>query len=575
MSQGRGGGLLLATSWLGHQHQGPAWVVLGLCLAACAPAGLRWLRVAQREHYLAGSCSRFAARWWTITAANAGMAVAGLAAAVVSGWWPVAGVATAAAVAAGPLGLSPKGRTARLAWTRRLRTMAAVWAGLEVLVVVVGVVTGAAALAAVAAAVLVPALVDLACLVTAPVERQLGERFVRQATARLAKVAPTVVAITGSYGKTSTKGHVAHLVRGSRSVVATPASFNNRAGLARAVNEHLADGTQVFVAEMGTYGPGEIAELCRWCPPRVAVITAIGPVHLERFGSEDRIVEAKSEITGPATDVVLQADDPRLAALGDRLAAAGKHVVRCSTSDRSTDVCVEREGGTEGTEGTVTIVFDGQVAAKGVALPTSVQPGNLACALAVGRLLGVPDGDLVARVADLPAVDHRLQAVRSASGATLLDDTYNANPAGTVAALRALGTAADALAAEGVAGAAGRVVVVTPGMVELGRRQRAENERFGAAIAARASDLLVVGRTNRRALVAGATGAGAAVARDAQGGEDRQHGAARPSEAGTAGRPSCLVRCVTHREEAVAWVRGHLGPGDAVLYENDLPDHYP
>ena len=78
--------------------------------------------------------------------------------------------------------------------------------------------------------------------------------------------------------------------------MATPASFNNRAGLARAVNEHLAEGTEVFVAEKGTYGPGEIADLCRWCPPDIAVITAIGPVHLERFGSEDRIVAAKAEI---------------------------------------------------------------------------------------------------------------------------------------------------------------------------------------------------------------------------------------------------------------------------------------
>ncbi len=119
---------------------------------------------------------------------------------------------------------------------------------------------------------------------------------VARATARLARVAPTVVAITGSFGKTSTKGYVAHLVGGARAVVASPASFNNRAGLARAVNEHLADGTEVFVAEMGTYGRGEIAELCSWICPDVAVITAVGPVHLERFRSEDRILEAKAEI---------------------------------------------------------------------------------------------------------------------------------------------------------------------------------------------------------------------------------------------------------------------------------------
>ena len=79
-------------------------------------------------------------------------------------------------------------------------------------------------------------------------------------------------------------------------VVASPASFNNRAGLARTINEHLAPGTDVLVAEMGTYGPGEIRDMCRFVPPDIAAITAIGPVHLERMRSEDRITEAKSEI---------------------------------------------------------------------------------------------------------------------------------------------------------------------------------------------------------------------------------------------------------------------------------------
>ena len=180
-------------------------------------------------------------------------------------------------------------------------------------------VLGLAAPLAVLAAVIVPVAVDLACAVTSPLERRLSEHFVRQAAERLRRVAPTVVGITGSYGKTSTKGHVAHLLRPARTVVASPASFNNRAGLARAINEHLSDGTEVFVAEMGTYGPGEIAALCRWCPPEIAVITAIGPVHLERFGSEDRIVEAKSEITGDGpTTWRGRVDDPRLATLADR-----------------------------------------------------------------------------------------------------------------------------------------------------------------------------------------------------------------------------------------------------------------
>ncbi|HEY5097504.1 MAG TPA: Mur ligase family protein, partial [Acidimicrobiales bacterium] len=416
-------------------HQGVAWITVALCVLACLPAGLRWLRVAQREHYLGGSVSRFAWRWWRTTPANVALAVAVAAAGVASVWWPLAGVLVAVGVAAGPIGLSLRGRTSPLAWTRRLRTLAAVWAILEIVVVAVGVVVGPAAPLAVAAALAAPFLVDLACLVTSPLERRLSAHFVDEAQGRLRRVDPTVVAVTGSYGKTSTKGHIAHLVGGSRTVVATPASFNNRAGLARAVNEHLADGTEVFVAEMGTYGPGEIADLCRWCPPDVAVITAIGPVHLERFGSEERIVQAKSEILVAAGDVVLPVDDPRLAAVAERAAADGKRVRRCSAVDRSADVCVVRRH----EDGTVSAYAGGSVLAEDVPVPTGTQSSNLACAIAVALVLGVDPSDVGARLRDLPAVDHRLQAVRSGSGVAILDDTYNANPAGASEALEALG----------------------------------------------------------------------------------------------------------------------------------------
>jgi UDP-N-acetylmuramoyl-tripeptide--D-alanyl-D-alanine ligase len=532
---------LSATAWTDRFHTGVSWVTVACCVAALVPAGLRWLRVAQREHYLAGSALRFAGRWWRTTLPNAALAVVAVAAAVASLAWPLAGVAVAAVAVVGPLGLTLRGRTSPLAWTRRLRTLAAVWGVLELAVVAVGVALGLGAPAAVVALLAVPLLIDAACALTAPVEDRLAGHFVDDAAARLARVHPTVVAITGSYGKTSTKNHVAHLVRPTLSVVATPASFNNRAGLARAVNEQLADGTQVFVAEMGTYGPGEIAELCRWCPPDIAVITAIGPVHLERFGSEERIVEAKSEILTAAADVVLPVDDPRLAAVATRAADAGQRVMRCSGVDRTADVCVVRSP--DGTR--VTAYLRGTVLAEDVELAPGVQPTNLACAIAVAVILGVDTDALADRVATLPSVDHRLAAVGSASGAAILDDTYNSNPAGASEALAALVATAAAASSRG---GSRRLVVVTPGMVELGSRQRHENANFGAAIAAVATDAVIVGRTNRRALLAG-------MARVAA--------------------PDLRGVLVAHRNEAVEWVRNQLGPGDVVLYENDLPDHYP
>jgi UDP-N-acetylmuramoyl-tripeptide--D-alanyl-D-alanine ligase len=269
----------------------------------------------------------------------------------------------------------------------------------------------------------------------------------------------------------------------------------------------------------------------------VAVITAIGPVHLERFGTEDRIVAAKSEITVTAADVVLAVDDPRLAALADRLEAAGKRLWRCSTTGAATGVGVVPTA--DGTHASVSV--DGTVVAGEVPLPTGVQPSNLACALAVALALGVPVGVAASRLADLPPVDHRLQAARSPSGFDVLDDTYNSNPAGARAALRALAAA----------GSGGRRVVVTPGMIELGGRQRRENRLLGAEIAGVADDLVVVGRTNRRALLAGV------------------------ADAVSADGSEVAVTVVPDRPAAVTWVRARLGAGDAVLYENDLPDHYP
>jgi UDP-N-acetylmuramoyl-tripeptide--D-alanyl-D-alanine ligase len=502
---------------------------MAVAVVALVPAGARWLRVAQREHYIARSVSRFALRWWRSEPANMVLAVLGVAGASASALWPLCALAPAAAAVVGPVHLSVRGRTSRLAFTRRMKTLTGLWAALEAGIVGAGAALGEPALGAAASVVLAPALVDLSLACTAPLERRLSERYVRMAADRLRRVAPTVVAITGSYGKTSTKNHVAHLVSGTSSVVATPRSFNNRAGLARSVNEHLVEGTTVFVAEMGTYGRGEIRALCQWCPPDIAVLTAIGPVHLERFGSEDAILAAKSEIAERARVVVLNVGDRRLEALAGALASTprGPVVVRCSAEDETADVCVRRK------DGAATVVVAGERIASEVPLAPGIQPGNLACAVAVALQLGIPATAAAARIPTLSAVANRLTAGSAPSGVYVIDDTFNSNPAGARAALALLAGAS----------VGGRRAVVTPGMIELGRRQFEENRAMAHAAAEVATDVVAVGRTNRRALIAGASSLHPVVVRT--------------------------------RAEAVAWVRSHLGPDDAVLYENDLPDHYP
>ncbi len=508
--------------------------VIAVAAVASVAATLRWIRVAQREHYLVGSVIRFAWRWWARGAVDASFAFIALAGAVASGFASAAGFASGAVVAIGPRGLSLRGRTAPLRWTRRLRTVVsleATFAG-----VVVGSTAGASGLrgavtASVACTVGVPILLELALLCDRPIEGFIARRFVRTARARLETINPLVVGITGSFGKTSTKRYLEHLLSGSKVVVASPRSFNNQAGLARAVNETLTPEAEVFIAEMGTYGPGEIAAMSRWLKPRIAAITAIGPVHLERFRSLERTLAAKEEILVAAQIAVLNIDDSRLSSLVDRLRREGKRVIECSAA---------------GNQSEVTLVIgddDVDVAISGDSVGrVSIDPRkpvaweNVACALGLARAIGVDARVLVERLRSLPAVEHRLTVNTSPTGVVVLDDTYNANPAGAHRALSALVENSQPER---------RRVVVTPGMVELGASQAEMNRDFAAEVVSFGAELVVVGRTNRRALLAGAADDGSAPV------------------------------AVATREEAVAWVRSHLEGGDVVLYENDLPDHYP
>ncbi|CAN5712982.1 hypothetical protein BH23CHL7_BH23CHL7_21870 [soil metagenome] len=509
-------------------------LITAACVVAGALAAIRWLRIVQRDQYYPAA-ARFARRWWLGLPLNVALLAVAAGGALLAPITPWAALLTAGAVAVGPLGLGLRGRTAALAWSRRLIRLAVVLGLVNALLAAVvaglGIVLGleplhALVVAAAGLALLQPPIVDLAGAISRPIEARLMGVFVERATRRLAQVSPTVVAITGSYGKTSTKGYARQLVAPVRTVVASPASFNNTGGLARAINEHLLPGTDVFIAEMGTYGRGEIRELCRWIKPDVAVITAIGPVHLERMGSLDEIVRAKSEVLERARTCVLNVDAHGLAALADGL---GPDVVvwRCSESDPAADVHAAFDDAA-----TLRVSVHGREIA---ALPASgAQPINVACAVAVALALDVPDTTIVEQLPGLASAEHRLQVASSTNGATVIDDTYNSNPAGSRAALAALLR----LPAE-------RRAVVTPGMIELGSEQASENEAFARAVAESVDDLLVVNRTNAPALLRGA-----------QGGRAQVH-------------------VFDRREQAVDWVRSNLGPGDAVLYENDLPDTYP
>lgn len=498
------------------------WVATGL---GTAVAGLTWWRVAQREHYEPGRCTSTLRLWLTKKPSSGAPYALGAAFAIASVKVPGLVAPAALSFAAAPIGLVIRKPWPRPAFTPRLRRLAGGWGLLHVAVAV-------AFRNPTVNAVLIPfgaPITDAVLAALKPLETALSKKFVTSARAKLAEVGPDVVAITGSYGKTSTKAYTEALLASETSVFASPASFNNLMGLARSVNDGLAPGTRVFVAEMGTYGPGEITRLTSIFPPKVAAITTIGEAHLERMGSRATIVRAKLEIVEQAEIVVLNVDVPELAQAADELAAT-KTVIRCSTrADAGADVAVVPHGGEwevrDATERRTTVAEP----------PGAGHPINLAIAIGISRALGVAWSGIESNLRRrLPSVAHRAEVSANAEGIYIVDDTYNANPNG---AAQALEHAAELSKDR-------RLWVVTPGMVELGDQQDARNADFAAQVMdVPNATLVVVGDTNRRPLVAGSLAERRMLARS--------------------------------RSEAMGMVGASAQAGDVVLFENDLPDHYP
>ena len=208
---------------------------IAISSAGAALASVRWLRVAQLEHYLSGSLLRFTRRWWGRDPLHLLAILCAVGSVVAEGFVVGIGILGAIIVGAGPIGLALRGRTKRLRWTRRLATI------VTIVAVEYGTAVGAAAalgglrLAATVlavGAVGVPIVLEIALMVDRPLECVVARRYLQRAAEKLDRVDPIVVGITGSYGKTSTKSYVTHLLSGTYRVVASPRSFNNRAGLA-------------------------------------------------------------------------------------------------------------------------------------------------------------------------------------------------------------------------------------------------------------------------------------------------------------------------------------------------------
>ncbi|HEX5741969.1 MAG TPA: UDP-N-acetylmuramoyl-tripeptide--D-alanyl-D-alanine ligase, partial [Pilimelia sp.] len=293
----------------------------------------------------------------------------------------------------------------------------------------------------------------------------------------------TVVGLTGSSGKTTTKDYLAQLLARLGPTVAPPGSFNNELGHPYTVCQATRD-TRHLVLELGARGPGHITYLCRVAPPRVGVVLNVGAAHIGEFGSLEQTAAAKAELVAalPADGLaVLNADDPRVAAMAGHTAAEVVRVGAAAGADvAARGVRLDARGRAAFT----LVTADGDAPVR-LRVTGAHQVGNVLAAAAVALRLGMPlDQAADALGALVPVSRRRMDVFDRPDGITVIDDSYNANPSSTAAALRALAAL----------GRGRRTVAVLGYMAELGAREQSGHAEVGRLAAELGvGELVVVG----------------------------------------------------------------------------------
>ncbi len=380
-----------------------------------------------------------------------------------------------------------------------------------------------------------PFAVLLANFINQPMEKAARNWYIRDAKKKLAASPDlTILGVTGSFGKTSVKSHLGHLLSVRYDTLITPESYNTPMGVVRTIREKLLPRHTLFVCEMGARHVGDIRELCELVHPIHGIITAVGNQHLETFKTEDNILRTKFELADalpPDGMLFLNADSETIRR---HLPSLNRPYITYGLTPDCTYYASDISVSLTGTSFQLHTP-DGEVVPYRMKLLGGHNVLNVTGALAVCISLGIPPQELIPAVRTLEAVPHRMQLLPGGD-VTFIDDAYNSNPAGCKAALNTL-SLFDACK-----------ILVTPGMVELGSDMEKSNKAFGVQAAAVCDYVFLVG--------------------------ERQ---AVPIREGLleAGFPEGRITVTHTLQEALGFVRAiHASKKKIVLLENDLPDNY-
>ena len=386
-----------------------------------------------------------------------------------------------------------------------------------------------------------PLLIMLANRLLRPMQEKINRGFVDQAVEKLQTYQPVTIGITGSFGKTTTKHILAEILESAGPVFYSPGSINTVLGLTRNIREKLQRGHKYFIAEMGAYGIGSIKRLCDFSDPEYAIVTAIGNAHTERFGDIATIARAKSELVehvcarggqavipheilehAPFADLKMRFPDLVLTVGQDE--QADFHITKAVLEAGNWGIEIKPPQGAEATclSYTLPLLGDHNIlnSALAVVLTYLINPATAARIGAFSK--------------DVEQVQHRLQKIDNPGQPLILDDAYNSNEIGFKNAVKVLAKLARQRA--------GKAILVTPGVAELGLEHDRVHGRLGAFSSAQCDLVIAINPARIEAFVAAI---------------DQDH--------------VSFHTCASFAE-ARRLVADLASEQDVVLYENDLPD---
>lgn len=372
-----------------------------------------------------------------------------------------------------------------------------------------------------------PMIVVATFAIMQPIENLIKKRFIQKAKKKLKSCVCKTVAITGSYGKTSTKNILYQILKQDFDVCASPKSFNTPMGVCKTILEQLKETDDFLIVEFGARRLGDIDELAKMVGVDFGIITPLGSCHLETFGSLENIENAKFELCENTKNaVVFNGKSKGSQKLYERFDRKKYLVCKEGSFAYAKDV-VCKSGGSS-----FTLVLDGKTLSCSTNLLGKSNIDNIVVAAAMAYVLGQSMYGIKKGIENLQPTAHRLELIKGFSN--VIDDSYNSNFDGFIQALEVLSSFE------------GRKIVVSPGIVELGKAQYDTNKKVAQEVSRVADIFVIMNETNKTALTDGAM----------------------------MSKKQPKIFYANTRTQQKELLKNIIKKGDVVLFENDLPDNF-